>query len=93
MNELITNTLTHAFPEGRSGEITITGRRTPAGIMLSVQDNGVGLPEGLDWRNAPTLGLHLVITLIRQVQGSIELNRAGGTAFEMFIPSAREKTS
>ena len=93
INELVSNTLTHAFPEGRSGEITITGRRTPAGIMLSVQDNGVGLPEGLDWRNAPTLGLHLVITLIRQVQGSIELNRAGGTAFEMFIPSAREKTS
>jgi two-component sensor histidine kinase len=58
-----------------------------------VQDNGVGLPEGLDWRNAPTLGLHLVITLIRQVQGSIELNRYGGTAFEMFIPSAMEETS
>ncbi|MCX6696811.1 MAG: hypothetical protein NTV84_04490 [Methanoregula sp.] len=51
------------------------------------------MPEGLDWRNAPTFGLHLIITLIRQVQGSIELNRAGGTAFEMFIPSAKEETS
>jgi two-component sensor histidine kinase len=93
MNELVANALTHAFPDGRSGEITITGRRTPAGITLSVQDNGVGLPEGLDWRIAPTLGLHLVITLIRQVRGSIELNRAGGTAFEIFIPSAKEETS
>jgi two-component sensor histidine kinase len=93
MNELVANALKHAFPEGMSGKITITGRRTPAGITLSVQDNGVGLPEGLDWRNTTTLGLHLIITLIRQVNGSIELNCNGGTAFEMFIPSVIKETS
>jgi two-component sensor histidine kinase len=89
LNELVSN----AFPDGRSGEITITGRRTPIGITLSVQDNGVGLPEGMNWRYVPTLGLHLVSTLIQQVQGSIELNRTGGTAFEMFIPSEKKETS
>jgi len=93
MNELVANALKHAFPEGWSGEITIKGRRTPAGITLSVQDNGVGLPEGLDWRNTSTLGLHLIITLIQQVHGSIELNSTGGTSFEMFIPSATKETS
>ena len=93
LNELVSNTLKHAFPDGRSGEITITGRRTPIGITLSVQDNGVGLPEGMNWRYVPTLGLHLVSTLIQQVQGSIELNRTGGTAFEMFIPSEKKETS
>ena len=93
MNELVANALKHAFPEGLSGIITITGRRTPAGIILSVQDNGVGLPEGLDWRNTTTLGLHLIVTLIRQVNGSIELNCNGGTAFEMFIPSVIKETS
>ena len=92
LNELVANALRHAFPEGWSGEITITGRRTPSGITLSVQDNGVGLPEGLDWRNTSTLGLHLVCTLIRQVQGSIDLHCTGGTAFEMFIPSAPKET-
>ena len=86
MNELVANALKHAFPDERSGEITITGRRTPAGIALSVQDNGVGIPEELDWRDTPTLGLQLVITLIEQVKGSIELDRSVGTAFEMFIP-------
>jgi PAS domain S-box-containing protein len=93
MNELVANALKHAFPEGWSGKITLTGRRTPAGITLSVQDNGVGLPEGLDWRNTSTLGLHLIITLIQQVHGSIELNSTGGTSFEMFIPSATKETS
>jgi len=93
MNELISNSLKHAFPNGKKGEITITGRGTPAGIVLSVQDNGEGLPEGMDWRNTSTLGLHLVITLIRQVQGSIEMNRTGGTAFEIFIPSTTEGIS
>jgi two-component sensor histidine kinase len=93
LNELVSNSLKHAFPDGRRGEITITGRRTPIGITLSVQDNGVGLPEGMNWRYVPTLGLHLVSTLIQQVQGSIELNRTGGTAFEMFIPSEEKETS
>jgi PAS domain S-box-containing protein len=90
MNELVANALKHAFPKGQKGEIVITGRRTPAGIVLSVQDNGAGLPDELDWKNTSTLGLHLVITLIKQVGGSIELNRSGGTTFEMIIPSAKE---
>jgi two-component sensor histidine kinase len=47
----------------------------------------------MNWRYVPTLGLHLVSTLIQQVQGSIELNRTGGTAFEMFIPSEKKETS
>jgi len=93
MNELVANALKHAFPDDRRGEVTITGRNTPAGIFLSVQDNGVGLPEGMDWRNTSTLGLHLVITLIKQVKGSVELNSTGGTAFEMLIPSANEAIS
>ena len=79
--------------DGHGGEITITGRRTPtpAGITLSVQDNGVGMPEGLDWRNAPSLGLHLITTLIRQVQGSIELNRYGGEAPRLKCSSRQQR--
>ncbi|MFA6363620.1 PAS domain S-box protein [Methanoregula sp.] len=93
MNELLTNALKHAFPKGQNGEIAIIGRRTAAGITLSVQDNGVGLPDGLDWKNSPTLGLHLILTLIQQLEGSIELNRTGGTGFEMTIPLARKEPS
>ena len=88
MNELISNSLKHACPGDRTGVITITGRCNTDCIFLSVQDNGVGLPKGMDWRNTSTLGLHLVITLIKQVGGSIELNRSEGTTFEMSIPSA-----
>ena len=93
MNELVANALKHAFPNGQSGQINIRGRNTPAGIAISVQDNGVGLPDKLDWKNTSTLGLHLVTTLIRQLEGSIELNRSGGTTFEMIIPPANEEIS
>ena len=93
MNELVANALKHAFPGDRNGEITITGRCTPTGIVLSVQDNGVGLPDGMDWRNTPTLGLQLVIKLIQQVDGSIEKKRTIGTAFEMNIQSAKQEIS
>ena len=93
MNELVANALKHAFPGDRNGEITITGRCTPTGIVLSVQDNGVGLPDGMDWRNTPTLGLQLVIKLIQQVDGSIEKKRTIGTAFEMNIQSTKQEIS
>jgi len=93
MNELISNALKHAFPGDRTGEINITGKSTPEGIVLSVQDNGVGLPEGMDWKNTSTLGLHLVITLINQLKGSVEMNSDRGTVFDIIIPSANEEIS
>ena len=93
MNELVANALKHAFPDDRSGEISITGKRTPAGIVLSVRDNGVGLPEGMDWRNTTTLGLQLVVKLIQQVEGNIEQNSTAGTAFDMNIPFTKVEIS
>ncbi|MEW5723040.1 MAG: response regulator [Thermodesulfobacteriota bacterium] len=83
LNELVSNSLKHGFPAGRPGEIMIRVVRQKDGrVIFTVKDNGVGLPEGLDWRNLETLGLSLVIGLVEhQLKGTIELKAGPGTEF------------
>jgi two-component sensor histidine kinase len=63
--------------------------------MLIVSDNGLGFPRGLDFRDAKTLGLQLVNTLVNQLEGTIELDRRGGTTFKIALaaPVDREKAA
>jgi PAS domain S-box-containing protein len=82
INELISNSLKHAFPEGREGEIRIELARTDTGsLALTVSDDGIGIPEHVDFRSSPSLGLTLVSSLVAQLGGIIELDRRGGTTF------------
>lgn len=85
VNELITNSLKHAFPEGRTGEIKISFHSENTRLLLSVGDDGVGIPEKLDFRNTDSLGLKLVTTLIEQIDGTIELDTKNGTKFNMIF--------
>lgn len=81
INELVTNSIKHAFPNNRSGEIKIKIEYQGDDFLLNVQDNGVGFPENLDIGDVKTLGLQLVTSLTRQLDGTIELDRKGGTSF------------
>ena len=82
LNELISNSLKHGFPDGRTGEINIgLHPHLPRRCALIVADNGVGFPADLDFRKTDTLGLQLVCTLTTQIGGSIELDRTNGTRF------------
>lgn len=93
LNELVSNSLKHAFPDGREGKICIELCSDDEGeCSLTVSDNGVGLPKDLDFRNTESLGLQLVNTLVGQLDGSIELDSDGGTAFEIIFaePMQRE---
>jgi len=84
VNELITNSIKYAFPEGRDGVITVSLHAGEKGeIELAVSDNGVGIPAELDFRNTDSLGLTLVNDLVRQLQGRIELHRGQGTRFQI----------
>ena len=84
INELISNSLKHAFPDGRAGEISVSMRPVKGSeIELVVSDNGIGLPEDLDFRKAETLGLQLVSTLVEQIGGTMELEREGGTTVKI----------
>jgi PAS domain S-box-containing protein len=89
VNELISNSLKHAFPGGRKGEIRIGfGFDAESGMyVLDYQDSGVGLPEGLDVTACPTLGLRLVHGLTKQLQGTIEVGNRGGAHFHITFPA------
>jgi len=92
INELVSNSLQHAFPDGREGEFCIELRLEQDQTVLMVSDNGVGFPEDLDFRTTETLGLELVRTLVDQLEGSIELDRSGGTAFKITFAGSRGAT-
>ncbi len=82
INELLSNSVKHAFPEGKKGEICINLHSDKKGmITLVVSDNGIGLPDDIDFRKASSLGLQMVNDLTRQIGGTIKLDRKAGTAF------------
>lgn len=84
VNELITNALRHAFPEGRAGSVEVLVNREDGGrVLLSVQDDGLGLPDGAELRRSGTLGLELVATLARQIRAELAIVRANGTTVHL----------
>jgi len=85
INELISNSLKYAFPNGKKGEIKISVHPSnKKELEMIVSDNGVGLPKKIDFRSTETLGLHLVTILAEdQLQGKIKLDRTKGTRFQI----------
>ncbi len=83
VNELVTNSLKHAFPDGRKGYIRISLHPIAGNMIeLIVSDNGVSIPANIDIRKTESLGLHLVTILVEnQLHGEINLNRSKGTEF------------
>ncbi|MFA4876430.1 MAG: PAS domain S-box protein [Methanoregula sp.] len=87
MNELVSNAMKHAFPEGKSGEIIIRGSCEKDSMVFIVRDTGAGIPVDFDWKNTKTLGLNIVNMLTDQLGGTVELERDGGTLFRITIPA------
>jgi len=76
LNELVSNAFKHGFPNG-GGEITLTLHKVAEGrCTLSVEDNGVGIPDDLNLNTSKSLGLRLVRLLTQQIRGSFELTRS-----------------
>jgi two-component sensor histidine kinase len=94
VNELVSNSLKHAFPASDKGEIRIKLSREENGkciksinedcsiaYVLSVSDNGIGIPENIDIEDLESLGLQLVTSLVDQLGGELEMKRNNGTEF------------
>ena len=80
INELISNALVHAFPDGRKGEINISFTEIKRqSYCLTIKDNGIGLPEDINLKDPQTLGFQLINDLINQIEGSVEVIRKKGT--------------
>ena len=86
INEVITNALKHAFPDGRSGEILVMLDEVADGQTLVIQDNGVGLPADHGRRPGTSMGMRLVETLARQIEARIRFEAAAGVRFTLLLP-------
>lgn len=88
INELLSNSLKHAFPDGRKGEIHIYLGKPVAEddtvVDMIFSDNGVGIPEEIDIRKTKSMGLQLITTLVEhQLRGTLDLDRTNGTRFHI----------
>lgn len=84
INELVSNAIKYAFPEGRSGQVNILFSQLDANqYTLVVQDNGVGVPATVDFQTTKSLGLRLVHAFSRKLRGTLELDRSSGSAFKI----------
>ena len=84
INELVSNSLKYAFNDQRPGRICIRAEEQPdQSILLTVSDDGPGLPPEVGFWSTKTLGLRLVRTLVRQLDGELELGDPPGTEFRI----------
>ncbi len=93
INELVTNSFKHAFPNASSGHIYIDLKLSNQGkLNLVVSDDGIGLAEDLDWKNSSSLGLRLVRILTQQIDATIEQQKIpSGTAFQVTFSELKYK--
>jgi PAS domain S-box-containing protein len=88
INELVTNALKHAFPDNRSGRISVHLNLVEENmLLLSVSDDGIGFPLGIDLSAISTLGLRLVSNLAAQLGGRLAIEGLEpGSLFSVTFP-------
>jgi two-component sensor histidine kinase len=92
INELISNALKHAFPGGRPGGVQVELKAQGEGrLLLRVSDDGVGLPEHFDVKRSRSLGLQLVYALTDQLDGTVDVQHAPRTTFEVRFQELKYK--
>jgi PAS domain S-box-containing protein len=90
VNEVLTNTLRHAFLGREGGVITLAASARDGHVRFLLGDDGAGMPESVAFPDARSFGLQLVSMLSQQLGGSIRLERDGGTRFILEFDAARE---
>jgi two-component sensor histidine kinase len=87
VNELVTDSLKHAFPGGRQGLVSLALRREVEGFaVLSVSDDGIGLPADFSVSGSKGLGITLVDTLCDQIQAELFVEQGPGASFRVRFP-------
>jgi len=81
ITELVSNCLKYAFPDQSEGELMVSLKIIDDFYELTICDNGIGIPENIDFFNTDSLGLQLVNSLTDQIDGEIDFDRSNGTKF------------
>jgi two-component system, sensor histidine kinase PdtaS len=88
VNELLTNSLKHAFPAPRCGTVKLVGMKDGGSLKVLVADDGIGLPKSVEPRGARSSGMRLIGGLAKQIGAEVTLKRDGGTCFVLTVPTA-----
>jgi len=92
INEIVSNALKYAFVDKmEDAEIMIKMHLVGEDLQLQIKDNGVGLPKHIDYRNTESLGLQLVVTLVDQLNGNIELDCTKGAHYNILFKQNQVK--
>lgn len=83
INEVINNSIRHAFPGERKGTLEITFKLEGTNVLLQIGDNGIGMDASVDFENPETLGLQLIRVLAEQIDAEIKLDRANGVTYSI----------
>ncbi len=89
VNELVSNSLKYAFPNGHGGNIWISAAENDGRITLEAADDGAGIPDDIDPAHSPSLGLKLVHSLAKQLHGTVQFTVAAGTTVTVVFDAAR----
>lgn len=87
LNELISNALKYAFPDGRKGILEVQLEQLDEGIKLSVKDNGVGVGKGtLDKKQSTSMGYRIVNAFVKKLKAVMTVDHQEGTKIDILIP-------
>lgn len=87
LNELITNALKYAYKQTNHAQMRIVFKRKNDNLILSVEDNGSGMPDDFDINNSKGLGFKLVKTFMKKLKGEIRIEKAEGTKIVLSFPN------
>jgi PAS domain S-box-containing protein len=86
VNELVTNALIHACPDGRGGNISVTLEQVDGNVRLAVADDGIGMNEPVNIEALGSFGLQIANTLSQQLDGSMTIEHERGTVIRVDFP-------
>ena len=93
INELISNALKHAFPDGRDGTIRVAFKHKNDNITLTIHDSGIGITMPVDFTTTKSLGLTLIRMMTQQLDGTVDVAVDQGTCFRITFPFAEQEKS
>ena len=92
-NELVSNAFQHGFPGSSRGAVHVGFKQEGGDAVLSVSDNGVGLPAGLDLENPQTQGLKVAKILVEQLHGKIVIAEGLETEIQIRFPVEQTRSA
>jgi PAS domain S-box-containing protein len=90
INEIVTNSLKYGIIDQENGEVAISLTKKNELIQLVISDNGKGFPDTIDYKNTESLGMQLVVTLVEQLGGNIELDNSNGATYTITFKVLKE---